>query len=60
MGALGRDLAVSAVAPDGTIEAIERPGSRFVIGVLWHPEQGEDGRLFSALVRAAAGDDEGT
>jgi putative glutamine amidotransferase len=28
---------VSATAPDGVIEAIERPASRFCIAVQWHP-----------------------
>lgn len=32
------DWVVSAVAPDGVIEAIEHPGSRFVLSVQWHPE----------------------
>jgi putative glutamine amidotransferase len=36
---LGRGLRVSAVDPeDGTVEAIERPYKRFVLGVQWHPE----------------------
>jgi len=46
-------LAVSAHAEDGTIEAVERPGSRFAVGVLWHPEAATDPRLFDALVVAA-------
>jgi putative glutamine amidotransferase len=29
---------VSAVAPDGLIEAIECPEKRFLLGVQWHPE----------------------
>lgn len=56
LAALGEGLTVGARAADGTIEAIERPASRFVVGVLWHPEQGEDGRLFTALARAAGAD----
>lgn len=49
---------VSAYASDGTIEAIERPGSRFYIGVQWHPElltgETDHAALFRAFVRAAA------
>ncbi len=36
---LAGNLRVSAVdAQDGTIEAIEHPGKRFVVAVQWHPE----------------------
>lgn len=51
---LGRDLQVTATAPDGTIEAVEDPAARMVVGVLWHPEEGEDPALFEALVNEAA------
>jgi putative glutamine amidotransferase len=34
----GLRLRVSARAPDGVIEAIEAPESRFCLGVQWHPE----------------------
>ena len=47
---LGRDLTVTAVAPDGTTEAIEHSGARFAVGVLWHPEEGADKRLFTGFV----------
>jgi putative glutamine amidotransferase len=48
---------VSAVAPDGVIEAIELP-DRFAIGVQWHPELmagSEHLALYRALVEAARG-----
>ena len=53
-GELGDGLRESARAPDGTIEALEDPSRRFTLGVLWHPEAGEDAALFDALVEAAA------
>ena len=53
-GDLGAGLRESARAPDGTIEAVEDPSRRFTLGVLWHPEEGEDRALFEALVAAAA------
>lgn len=47
---------VTATAPDGVIEAFERPASRFCLGVQWHPENfwqsGEFLPLFAALARA--------
>lgn len=46
-------LTVSARADDGVIEGVEVPGNRFAVGVLWHPEAGEDPRLFDALIAAA-------
>jgi putative glutamine amidotransferase len=35
---LGKGLVVTAVARDGVIEALERPGQPFVAAVQWHPE----------------------
>jgi putative glutamine amidotransferase len=35
---VGAGLRWSGKAPDGVIEAVERPGSRFVLGIQWHPE----------------------
>ncbi len=35
---LGQGLTVSAVAPDGLIEAIESSNGHFMVGVQWHPE----------------------
>jgi putative glutamine amidotransferase len=52
-GQLGDGLRVAAHAEDGTIEAVEDPTRRFTLGVLWHPEAGEDLKLFEELVRAA-------
>jgi gamma-glutamyl-gamma-aminobutyrate hydrolase PuuD len=52
-GRLGEGLIESARAEDGTIEAVEAPTRRFTLGVLWHPEAGEDLRLFEELVREA-------
>ena len=44
----------TAWAADGTLEAMERPGIRFCVGVQWHPEVGRDHHLFEALVQAAS------
>jgi gamma-glutamyl-gamma-aminobutyrate hydrolase PuuD len=52
-GELGSGLREAARAPDGTVEALEDPTRRFTVGVLWHPEEGEDLALFEALVREA-------
>lgn len=63
----GRNLRVTATAPDGVIEAIElESGSPWVVGVQWHPErqrneamgEADSGTrlargLFQELVRAA-------
>jgi putative glutamine amidotransferase len=49
-GRLGEGLRAAARAEDGTVEAIEDPSRRFAVGVLWHPEEGEDAALFEALV----------
>ncbi len=62
---LGDGLKAVAWEEDGTIEAVEAGPSNvegwgggrgvpgFVLGVQWHPEQGSDPRLFTALVSAA-------
>jgi putative glutamine amidotransferase len=49
---VGTGLSVVARASDGTIEAIELPTHRFVVGVQWHPEEDRDLRPFHALVGA--------
>jgi putative glutamine amidotransferase len=53
--AVGPEVVVDAVAPDGVIEGIEAPRHRFCIGVQWHPEyliSTGDARIFQALVAA--------
>lgn len=46
-------LTVTGWADDDTPEVVEDPERRFALGVLWHPEAGDDPRLFQALVAAA-------
>ncbi len=46
-------LVAAAHAPDGTVEAVEAPGDRFVVAVQWHPETRQDAGLFAGLVAAA-------
>jgi len=53
-GQLGEGLREAARADDGTVEALEDPTRRFAVGVLWHPEAGEDFALFEELVSEAA------
>jgi putative glutamine amidotransferase len=57
--AVAPGFVVSGTAPDGVVEAVERPGARFCLGVQWHPENfwrtGEFRSLFEGFVRAAAG-----
>lgn len=54
---LGDGLKVTAVAPDGVIEALEMPDKRFVLSVQWHPEWLPDSepmrRIFKAFVEAS-------
>ena len=54
---VGEGLAVSALAPDGIIEGIERPDRRFAVAVQWHPEDqlrfAEHRRLFEAFLAEA-------
>ncbi len=56
---LAPGLSATAIAPDGLVEAIERPDLPFVVAVQWHPEElyREDetwARLFRAFVAAAS------
>jgi putative glutamine amidotransferase len=48
-------LTVTGWADDESPEVVEDPTRRFALGVLWHPEAGDDFRLFEALVGAARG-----
>jgi len=53
---LGTGLTATAWAQDGTIEALEPEDGAdgpFLVAVQWHPEAGDDPRLFRALVAAA-------
>jgi len=55
---VARGFAAAVVAEDGVIEAIERKGEPFIIGVQWHPEmlfptQPEMAAIFQAFVRRA-------
>jgi gamma-glutamyl-gamma-aminobutyrate hydrolase PuuD len=52
-GRVGDGLEAAAWAEDGTVEAVEDPGRRFAVGVLWHPERAESSELFTALVAEA-------
>jgi len=53
LGRIGEGLREVAWADDGVVEAVEDPTKPFLVGVLWHPEAGEDQRLFQQLVEAA-------
>ncbi|HEX4997168.1 MAG TPA: gamma-glutamyl-gamma-aminobutyrate hydrolase family protein [Terriglobia bacterium] len=55
---LGARLKVTAVSPDGVIEAVEDTGGRFIVGVQWHPEEDWEQNplsraLFAAFVERA-------
>ena len=50
---LGSGLVEAARADDGTLEAVEAPDKQFAVGVLWHPEAGEDAALFESFVAEA-------
>jgi len=57
---VGAGLTVAATAPDGVVEALERPDRRFALAVQWHPEDRVhmsvlDRALFAAFARAVGG-----
>ena len=39
--------------PDDVVEAIELPGRRYALGVLWHPEEDVESSVIASLVDAA-------
>jgi gamma-glutamyl-gamma-aminobutyrate hydrolase PuuD len=51
---VGDGLTAVGWADDGLVEALVLDGHRFALAVQWHPEDGDDPRLFDALVAAAA------
>ena len=56
VGKLGDGLIVSAIAPDGVVEAIEAPNKHFCVGVQWHPEyqlNKLDEFLFAEFIKSA-------
>ena len=52
-GRIGSGLREVAWAEDGVVEGLEDSDKRFALGVLWHPEEGEDFALFQGLVDEA-------
>jgi putative glutamine amidotransferase len=51
---IGDGLSVTGRARrDDSVEAIEDPAARFLLGVLWHPEEDERSRVVATLVDAA-------
>ncbi|TNY36366.1 gamma-glutamyl-gamma-aminobutyrate hydrolase family protein [Thermomonospora catenispora] len=52
---LGAGLVPVAWTDDRVVEAVELSGHRFGLGVQWHPEDGDDLRLFAGLVAEAGG-----
>lgn len=52
-GRIGSGLRDVAWAEDGVVEGLEDGDKRFALGVLWHPEEGEDFALFKGLVEEA-------
>jgi putative glutamine amidotransferase len=54
VAALAPGLRAAARAPDGLIEAVEDPGTRFLAAVQWHPEMLGPEHVSSALFREFA------
>jgi gamma-glutamyl-gamma-aminobutyrate hydrolase PuuD len=52
---IGRDIKITAAAFDGSVEAVEIPGERMVLGVQFHPERMDDlGPGFFSLLKEEA------
>jgi putative glutamine amidotransferase len=51
---IGTGLLTVAWTPDQVVEALEVQGHRWGLGVQWSPEDGDDARLFEALVSVAS------
>jgi putative glutamine amidotransferase len=49
VGRVAGGFVVTSLAPDGVIEALERPGARFCVGVQWHPENFVESGAFLPL-----------
>ncbi len=50
---LGSGLRACGWSGDGIVEALDDPELPFLVAVQWHPEAGDDPRLFERLVEAA-------
>jgi putative glutamine amidotransferase len=50
---IGSGLLPVAWTSDQVVEAVELQGHKFGLGVQWQPEEGDDARIFEALVAAA-------
>jgi putative glutamine amidotransferase len=48
---VAQGLTISAVAPDGVVEAIEAPGEPFLLAVQCHPEREGEATDFAAVIR---------
>jgi putative glutamine amidotransferase len=54
---VGDNMIISAVAPDGIVEAIEMKDYPFMLGVEWHPEyevSSSDQKIIKAFIKAAS------
>jgi gamma-glutamyl-gamma-aminobutyrate hydrolase PuuD len=53
ISSIGSGLLTVAWTQDQVVEAVELQGHRFGLGLQWHPEEGDDLRVFEALVAAS-------